>query len=186
MKKLLIIIISVFITVGFCSCGNDSEITVDDGMKLAGAQAGNGAVAYSFTYPEEWEMVRNDGVIEIQYDCDDSALVARYATITVLAFDSDLSAKEYWTTRENEHKELFKDYTLIETQEYDTQEEYIDDAPAYGVKYSGVINETTYISDQIICSRYGTIYLITLVACDSDYESVSNVLGSVTENFVFE
>ncbi|MBR2900886.1 MAG: hypothetical protein IKC39_01435, partial [Clostridia bacterium] len=64
-------------------------------------------------------------------------------------------------------------------------DKYLDDAPALKVKYSSKMNDRTYVSDQIICCRYGEVFLITLVAPEEYYESVSNVIGSVKDNFNF-
>ncbi|MBR6754315.1 MAG: hypothetical protein IKM22_00085 [Clostridia bacterium] len=187
MKRFFIIVLAFLTLLSFASC-NREQTEVTDGMKLAGKDAGNEAVGYSFTYPEEWEIVRNDGVVEIQFDCNPSDAVAEYATLTVLAFtlpQSDMTAKDYWESHKTEVEKAFADFKQLDTVEYNEPDKYLDDAPALKVKYSSKMNDRTYVSDQIICCRYGEVFLITLVAPEEYYESVSNVIGSVKDNFNF-
>ena len=173
----------------FCSCSQESnEVIVGDGLKLAGFEAGNKAVQYSFTYPELWQMIRNDGVIEIQYDCSDSAMYSKYATLTVLTFglsDTAQTAKAYWTEYETQLQNIYKDLTILDTEEYTDKEKYLDDVPALKVKYSGKLNEKTYVNEQIIACRYGKVFLITLVVPEEYYETVSNVIEVVKNDFRF-
>jgi hypothetical protein len=188
MKRFLTAALAVLLVFAFCACAKTEEVIVQDGMKLAGVQAGNKAVEYSFTYPEEWEIIRNDGVIEIQLDCDDSQATAVYATLTVLSFglkDASQLAKPYWEEYELQLKGLYKDYKLLDTKEYDTAENYLHDAPALKVKYTGTLNGINYFNEQIICCRGGSVYLITLVVPNEYAERVDGVMKTVKENFKF-
>ncbi len=189
MKKLLILTLTVIMTFTFCSCSSSSdEVIVGDGLKLAGFDAGNKAVEYSFTYPELWSMIRNDGVIEIQFDCDDSAMYAKYATLSVLTFGlSDVSqtAKAYWAERENQLQGIYTDYKLLDSEEYAEADKYLHDVPALKVKYSGKLNNITYINEQIVACRYGKAYLITLVVPEEHYEKVETVMSVVKKDFKF-
>lgn len=189
MKRIILILLALMTVFSFSACGNkDDDITVGEGLKLAGKQAGNEAVEYSFTYPDAWEMCRNDGVIELQFDCDDSAMTARYATISVLSFDLEDStelAKQYWEKHEAELKTVYTDYQLLDTEEFVEDDELLDDAQALKVKYSGKLNDITYLNEQIICCRLGSVYLITLVV-PAEFESkVTDVLDVVKEDFKF-
>ena len=188
MKRFLLIFISCLMVFSLCACDSSDPAVAGEGQKLAGRDAGNEAVQYSFAYPEEWELFRNDGVVEIQYDCNESDAVAEYATITVLGFtlsDSDQTAKEYWAEQKPEAESVFTDFKELDIEEYDTAEKYLDDAPAMKVKYSGKMNDRTYISDQIICCRLGEVYLVTLVVPEEYYDSVSSALMSVKDSFKF-
>ena len=189
MKKLLLIALAVIMTLSFTACsGNSDEIIVEDGLKLAGFDAGNKAVQYSFTYPEAWSLIRNDGVIEIQIDCNESAMYAQYATVSVLTFGlSDVSqtAKAYWTEHEKQLQGIYTEYKLLDTKEYSDKDKYLDDVPALKGKYSGKLNEKVYINEQIVACRYGNVYLITLVVPEEHYENVSTVIESIKQNFRF-
>jgi hypothetical protein len=189
MKKLLILALTLIMTFCFCSCSNQGdEIIVGDGLKLAGLDAGNKAVEYSFTYPENWSMIRNDGVIEIQFDCDDSSMYAKYATVSVLTFglsDATQTAKAYWTDHEKQLQSIYSDFKLLDTKEYTEKDDLLDGTPALKVKYSGSLNEKVYINEQIVACRYGKVFLITLVVPEESYEKVENVIDVVKKNFKF-
>lgn len=189
MKKLLILALTLIMTFSFCSCSNQGdEIIVGDGLKLAGLDAGNKAVEYSFTYPENWSMIRNDGVIEIQFDCNESAMYAEYATLSVLTFgldDASKTAKAYWTDHEKQLQGIYTDYKLLDTEEYAEKDKYLDDVPALKVKYSGKINDITYVNEQIVACRYGKVFLITLVVPENGVEKVEGVMDVIKKDFKF-
>ena len=189
MKKTLIIVLTFIMLLAFCACSDDSgEIIVAQGLKLAGNQAGNQAVEYSFTYPEEWSLIRNDGVIEIQYDCNESNMYAQYATVSVLSFslqDPTTAAKPYWTEHEKQLQTIYTDYKLLDTKEYTEDKDLLDDVPALKVKYSGKINEITYVNEQIIACREGQVYLITLVVPEESYEKVEYTMDTIRSEFTF-
>lgn len=184
MKRFLIILLALVSTLSLFACGSNEELIAEDGKKLAGRQDGNNAVYYSFTYPEEWDMIRNDGIIELQKDCNESDAVAEYATITTLVYtlsDSNQLAKQYWEEQKPEHEKLFEDY-----KELDTAETELGGTVAYKVKYSGKMNGRTYVSEQIICCRLGEVFLVTLVAPENYHDGVSPALQAIRESFIFE
>lgn len=189
MKKYIAIFLLVFTLFTLVSCKENNEIELGEGLKLAGYQAGNKAVQYSFTYPDTWELCRNDGVIEIQFDCDESATTAKFATISVLAFDlEDPSqlAKDYWESHEEDIKSVYTDYKLLDTEELVDDGKKLGNTVALKVKYSGTLNGISYFNEQIICCRSGSVYLVTLVV-PSEYESkVVDVLETVRKDFIFE
>ncbi len=183
MKRFLIILTALVMMVSMVSCGNSEEVVAQDGQKIAGRDAGNEAVAYSFAYPEEWEIARNDGVVEIQFDCNASDAIAEYATMTVLGFslsDSNVGAKDYWEEHKKEVESVFDDFELL-----DTEETELDGTIAYKVKYSCTMNERTHISEQIICCRFGEVYLVTLVSPEEYHDDVKDMLKTVRESFRF-
>lgn len=188
MKRFIILALAFIMTFGFCACSDSEEIFVAQGLKLAGFDAGNKAVNYSFTYPEEWSIIRNDGVVEIQFDCDESAMYAKYATVSVLSFtlqDASQAAKPYWTEHEKQLRTIYTDYKLLDTKEYVEDKDLLDDVPALKVKYSGKINDKTYLNEQIIACREGQVYLITLVVPEESYEKVETVIETVKKDFKF-
>ena len=63
MKRFLALLMASLMLLTLAACNKTDEIAVGDGMKLAGRSAGNEAVEYSFQYPEEWTLIRNDGVV---------------------------------------------------------------------------------------------------------------------------
>lgn len=171
------------------ACNKTDEIAVGDGMKLAGRSAGNEAVEYSFQYPEEWTLIRNDGVVEIQYDCNKSDAVAVYANLAVLSFtlkDSNETAKQNWEGYQEEIKSVYSDYTLLDVEEYNEKDNYLDDAPALKVKYKGTLGGLEYLVEQIICCRYGSVYYITLTVPNEYASEIDGVMKSVKQSFEFQ
>ena len=189
MKKLLMIILSALMLVSLCACGGSDEYVVANGMKLAGKDAGNNAVDFNFTYPEDWSIIRNDGVVEIQYDCDESAMYQRFATVSVLTFslkDANQTALSYWTEYEEQLKGVYTDYKAPEKIiELNEEGKYLDDTPAIRAMYSGKLNNETYSCDQVIACRYGKVYLITMVVPSEHYEKVTTVMDTVIKDFDF-
>lgn len=172
MKRFLILAIAALMCFSFCGCNKD-------------IQALNEAVGYNFDIPEEWETVRSDGVIELRYDCNKSDLVAEYATITVLTFNlgeerNDWGAKNYW----EEYKADVEG--LGEYKEIDYKEITLDDSPAVKVKYSYKPAEKTYVSEQVICCRYGEVFLLTLTTPEEYTEDTDGVMAAVLETFKFK
>lgn len=184
MKRFLIFVLAIATLFSFCACSNNDEYIVEDGLKLAGKQAGNNGVDYTFTYPEEWTMIRNDGVIELQYDCNKSDMLAEYATITTLVFklsESGMGAKDYWDSQKPEHEKLFQEY-----KDLDEKETELGGTIALKVKYSGKMKDRIYVSEQIICCRGSQVFLVTLVAPEEYHDSVSSALEAVRKNFKYE
>lgn len=188
MKRFILVLLALCFVFALCACNKEDETIVQDGMKLAGREAGNQAVDFNFTYPEAWELIRNDGVVELQLDCDDSAATAQYATLTVLTFslyDPNQSAKAYWAEYEKDVSALYKDYKLLDTEEYNEADKYLDDAPALKVKYQGALNGKSYVNEQLICCRYGKVYIITAVVPEEFSDKILGVMASVKANFNF-
>lgn len=187
MKRLLALLICIISVFSFCACADNSNVT-PDGMKVAGRDDGNDAVQYSFYYPQEWELVRNSGTIELKFDCNESTAVAEYATISVVAFelsgdDTEMTARQYWNDKYKSEVEGL--YDNFESENTEGEEIALDEIPAVEVKYTGDINDHKYYCDQVICVRYGTVYLITLVVPDENKEHVEAALDTVIKDFKF-
>ncbi len=188
MKRFLLILTALMLAVSLCACGNDNQSIAADGQLVAGVLAGNNAVDYSFAYPEEWSLARNDGTIELQFDYNPSDSYANYATYTVLAFtlsDTNQTVKEYWDSQKERVEGTFSDYKELDIEEYDTPETGLDDSPAMKVKYSFKHLDMTYISEQIICVRMGSVYLLTLTVPEDGYDYSSSIITAVKDSFVF-
>ncbi len=197
MKKFIIILAALAMTFTATACskaddvtldngGKIKEVMADEGKKLAGLEAGNEAVAYTFCYPEEWTMIRNTATIELQLDCNESDRYAEYATVTALTFDlnSDeihMGAKDYWEKYKSDHEAIFKDFKQL-----DTKEVKLGDEAAYKVKYTGKINDNKYVSEQIICCKAGSVYLVTLVSPEKYHDDINDVLSVIADSFEFK
>ncbi len=188
MKKVLLVVISALILFSFCACGSDEQVT-PDGMKVAGRDNGNDAVQYTFFYPETWEIVRDTATIEIKFDCNESTAIAEYATISVVGFeltgdDAELTARQYWNDKyKSEVKGLYDNF---EIEKEDGEEISLDETPAIELSYTGDLNGHKYYCNQVICVRYGTAYLITLVVPDENKDKVAGALDTVVKDFKFD
>ncbi len=188
MKRLLALLICIISIFSFCACEDNANVT-PDGLKVAGKDGGNDAVQYTFFYPEEWEIVRDTGTIELKFDCNQSTAVAEYATISVVAFelsgnDVEMTALDYWNEKYKSEVEGLYDNFEIENE--NGEELSLDETPAVELIYSGDINEHKYYCEQVICIRYGTVYIITLVVPDENKEFVADALDVVIKDFKFE
>ena len=189
MKRFILILTALVLAVSFCGCDKNDQSIAADGQLVAGVLAGNDAVDYSFAYPEEWSLVRNDGTIELQFDYNLSDSYANYATYTVLAFslsDTTQTVKSYWESQKERVVGTLSDYKELDVEEYDTPETYLDDSPAMKVKYSFKHLDMTYISEQIICVRMGSVYLLTLTVPEEGYSYSSSIISAVKDSFLFK
>ena len=205
-KKIIATALAAVSALLLASCGNGPVISDEDGRTIAGRQAGNEAVDYSFAYPKEWELGRNDGVIAIRLDCNESDAVAEYASINVLEFtlaDANTGARDYWNGYKKDLAETLKDFTVLgaptetagsadesaaaeaSAPAAEGEEIKLGGTVALKVRYSGRVTEKTYLYDQIICCRNGTVYMITFTATNDDYPKAKPALDVVAETFVF-
>ena len=201
--RITALIILVIMALSLAACTEGSDVNPEENQALAGRQAGNEAVYYSFAYPNDWELSENDGSIAIRIDCDSSSATARYASINVLSFelsDTNTGARDYWNSYKKDLAAIMQDFTVLGGTEAETLEGEegevseqpdgeaieLDGTVALRVKYSGKYTENTYIYDQVICCRNGTVYLLTLCALNADFDSVKPSFETVIDTFVFE
>lgn len=183
MKKTLLLLLSLALLFALASCGSSSGESVEDGKSVAGYDAGNKAVDYSFVYPDTWQISENTGVVAIRRDCDDSDATARYASISVMAFtleDSDQGAKQYWESYQKDIEKTCSDFKILNEDEIT-----LGNTVALRAKYTGSLTETVYTFNQVVCIRNGSVYLVTLTAVESDYETVFPDFETVCSGFSF-
>lgn len=202
MKKTIAAILILLLALASLTACGGQKIDETEGRKIAGKQAGNDAVDYSFAYPEEWELGDNNGMVSIRLDCNKSDAIAQYASINVTTFslaDSNTGARDYWNKYKKDVAENLKDFTMLgssgggESGEAGSsaaaaaegEEIKLGGTPALKVRYSARVTEKTYLFDQIICCRNGAVYIITFTATNDDYETAKPALDVLQETFVF-
>lgn len=188
MKRFFALLICILTVFSFCACEDNANVT-PDGKKVAGRDDGNDAVQYTFFYPENWEMVRNSATIELKLDCNQSSGLTQYATISVVGFeltgdDIEMTARQYWNDKYIEEVKGLYDNFEMENEE--GEELSLDEVPALGIEYKGEVAGTAYYCEQVICIRYGTVYIISLVVPDGNQEQVEGALDTVVKDFKFE
>ena len=181
-----------------CACTGrgieNSENTV-----IAGRQAGNEAVEYSFAYPDDWELAENSGIILIRKDTDLSDQYARYASLNVLTFtlsDASAGAYDYWKSYKEMLAETYKDFELIggpEKEESgsgadgrDGEEINLGDTVARKVRFAASVTDVKYLYEQVICCRNGYVYIITFTSTNDDYDKIKDVMDTVLGTFTFD
>ena len=145
----------------------------------------NEAVDYTFCYDESWELDRSDGMVGIKYNVAGGSAIA-YASISVMSFtlsDSDAGANNYWDTYRADLVDLYGDRISFES-EKDACE--LDKTPANRNHYTLQLSDKTYTYEQVICVRYGVVYLITLTTPEGSYESTVDCFNTVIETFAFQ
>ena len=125
----------------------------------------------------------------MKFDCNESSSRAEYATVSVVAFeltgdDVEMTAREYWNDKYIEEVKGLYDNFEIESEE--GKELSLDEVPALEIEYTGEIVDTKYYCNQVICIRYGTVYIISLVAPDGNQEQVEGALDTIINDFKFE
>lgn len=207
LKRITALLLALAALAALTACGG-KKIDEAANRRIAGKQAGNNAVDYSFAYPEEWELGDNDGVVSIRLDCNKSDAIAQYASINVLTFtlsDSSVGARDYWNGYKKDLAATLTDFTVLngsaapeavsgessaaaaETSKpaADGSEITLGGTVALKVRYSGKLTEKTYLFDQIICCRNGAVYIVTLTATNDDYDTAKSALDVVVQTFVF-
>lgn len=204
LKRITALLLALAALAAFTACGGR---TVEEAAnrKIAGKQAGNDAVDFSFAYPEEWELGDNDGRVSIRLDCNKSDAIAQYASISVTTFtlsDSSVGARDYWNGYKKDLAATLTDFTVLNesaaaetsaaetsaetgTPSADGKEITLGGTVALKVRYSGKVTERTYLFDQIICCRNGAVYLVTFTATNDDYDTAKSALDVVQQTFVF-
>jgi hypothetical protein len=188
MKRAFLILLAALMCILLCACGN-GEVVAPDGKRVAGKAAGNEVTQYSFCYPEQWELIRNSGTIELKFDCNESEAVAEYATISVVGFDlagedAELTSKQYWNNKHKAELEgLYTDFAILNGEGDEIE---LGGTVALEMHYSGKISDRGYYNEQIICCRYGSVYLVTLVVPEEHKDKVADALESVVAEFEFD
>lgn len=145
----------------------------------------NEAVDYTFCYDETWELDRSDGMVGIKYNVAGGSSIA-YASISVMSFtlsDSSAGANNYWDTYRADLVDLYGERIAFETEKAECT---LNSIPANRNHYTLQLSDSTYTYEQVICIRYGVVYLITLTAPEGGYESTIDCFNTVIETFAFQ
>ncbi len=147
------------------------------------AQAGyeiteNDYVDYTFEYPEDWELIRNDGMIAVKAP-------EGSVTISSTSFEPDdptMLAQEYWEGYFESFKETFGGTVSVITEE----ETKLGDAAAKYVTYTATVVGSDYQFTQVTAIRNGTAYTLTYTATPDTHESYLPALTHAVTSFKFE
>lgn len=138
----------------------------------------NQFVDYTFEYPEDWQLIRNDAMIAVK---PENANVSLSCTI----FEPDNPAmlvNEYWDGYFKTYKETFGDKLEIISDE----ETVLCDVPAKDITYTSEIVGDTYTFNQIVAVRNGTVYTLTYTAKPDEFDTYKSAVTHAVTSFRFK
>lgn len=162
-----------------CSC----LLLSSCGEKYTEASSGysiteNQFVDYTFEYPEDWEVVRNDGMIAIKPENADVSL-----SCTIFEPDDpSMLVNEYWDGYFRTYKETFGDKVEVVSEE----ETVLHDVPAKDITYKSEIVGENFTFNQIVAVRNGTVYTLTYTAKPEDFDTYKSALTHAITSFRFK
>ena len=175
---LLIILLSSAV---FSSCQISTEpSSAPEGCK----KAANEAVDFAFYYKDTWTLDRTDGMLSVKYNVGNS-LSQQYATISAQAFnlaDTSQGANDYWDRYKTELQAAYGTLVSFQNEKLETK---LGGVIANRNRYTIVMSDVSYLFDQVLCVRYGNVYIVTLCAPESNYQSVVDGFDTVVSSFRF-
>ncbi len=155
------------------SCGNKQSVATG-GFSVTENQF----VDYTFEYPEDWKLIRNDGMIAIKPDNDNVSL-----SCTIFEPDNpSMLVNEYWDGYFKTYKETFGDKVEVVSEE----ETVLHDVPAKDITYTSEIVGESYTFNQVVAIRNGTVYTLTYTAKPDDFDTYKSALTHAVTSFRFK
>lgn len=171
-------------TLALSSCNSEEEQTdIPEGCLLAG----NDAVDYTFCYLNTWELDRNDGMIGVKFNVGKQGTLA-YASVGVSAFtleDSSMLANAYWDEiNKPDLLDLYGEEKLNFVSEKVPAK--LGGVEANRNRYTLRLSDITYTFEQVICIRYGVVYLVTYTVPEAAYDAAVDGFEKIIETFTFK
>lgn len=199
MKKMIAAVLLLCVLM-MASCSNETDTDAPEGtLKFE-----NDIVDYTFCYPDTWRVASENGISSVEY----TSANGHTAKVSVMAFDTDAdSATEYWETYKKDIAATFNMDPALDESRQDTasdeseqntasdkkdpyymSEVKLDGVSALKVAYTASYgaSENLYRFDQVICIRYGTVYIITFSSLNDDYVLYSSGMDKVITYFKFK
>ncbi len=173
MKRIIAIILATLMLTALTSCGNKGDVTVPDGMKLASGEA----ASYTLFIPEDWVIDMQTGATTAHVSAGDMS------NVSVMVWDlehSDDTVEKWWEVNVESLKIAFTDFAEVSSGEcklggYDAME-YI---------YTAKLGGTEYKYRQIASVRGGAVYVMTYTAVPSVFDTHTEEVDSIAENFKY-
>lgn len=178
MKKTALILAAVMLLITFTSCSK-TESDIPEGMALLD----NEAVDYYFYYPKEWAADRNDGMVSAYVSEKDRSNVS----VTTFAASADVTSVEGYltmgdTTYFDHMRETFPDLEMLS----DGEETSLGGVPAKQYVFTATIAGDAYKFRQVIAYRYGYIYILTYTSTKDGFDTHTDEVNSVIQEFKFK
>jgi len=131
---------------------------------------------FTLDCPSDWDISYTSGMLSA-YDTEDKANVTAYAFDT----QTEMGADDYWEQYKNQYEGTFS--TMNVTQKEETT---LSGVIARHVFYTVDMGEDSFNCQTVICSRYGSIYMLTFTASPDTYENHTDEFKKMIESFRFD
>lgn len=187
MKKLKASVIfasMILVLIALASCSVEKAYPgAPDGMRPLN-EGDEGAIIY---VPSSWSVETSTGIPTGYYSAKDRSMIT-LMTVTPDKLNGT-TAPEYWESYKETFSSSLKDFQIVKSE--DAQKDYITriiaDAPAYIYDFTATISGLEYKFRQavFINSSTGNLYIITYSSSIETFDSHTETLKEVYENFKF-
>lgn len=179
-----------------CSCSEEPNKGTSENYEIANVKTegnkltDNKYVEYTFEYPKDWAVLRNDGMISVQSDEDNPN---ERVTISCTAVDSripDITVNDYWYGKDGQpgyYKQMqetiggdFKEISKKEVKLGNTG------APALRVTYNAKVADKTYKISQVVSVISGSVYTFTYTALPERFDHWEAAFTHAVTSFQFK
>ena len=179
-KRILSALLLLTVLATAAACRTALPTDVPQGYKEAASEA----LDFAFYFKDTWELDRTDGMLSIKYNVGNN-VSKQYATVSAQAFslqDSEMGANDYWDSYKGQMQSAYGSMITFQNEKLETS---LGGVVANRNRYTIVMEEIPFLFEQVICVRYGNVYLVTLTAPESRYQDVVDGFDAVITHFRF-
>lgn len=176
MKKNIIIYAVALILAVFCtSCSKNTEDVTPDGMKKASSDE---LAGYSFYVPQDWTVDMQTAATRAY--CSKSDI----SSVSVMAWEleyTDSTVSDWWDVNVKELQQVFPDYS-----EESIDQTTLDGSQAVRYVYTASSGANKFKFMQTAAVKDGAVYVVTYSALEDVYDSHTEEVYTMLENFRFD
>jgi len=170
----IILAISLIFSVLACSCGEQSEVEIPDGYKIASADSAD----YYFFVPETWTVDINSAATSAYVSSTDAAAVS---VMTWSSTNSDATLEDWWNSFTADFEKVYDDFS-VESEE----NTLVNGKTAYSVVFTGKIGEDVHKFRQVSTINGSIIYVLTYTNNDVNFDEHTEDFQGIIDNFLFK
>lgn len=130
---------------------------------------------FEFDIPDDWTASYTDGMLSA-YDTQDNTNVSAYAFDT----QKEMGADDYWEVYKAQYEKTFSTMNVTKT-----EETTLSGVIARHVFYTVDMGLDSFNCQTVICSRYGSIYMLTFTSSPDNYENHTDEFERIISSFSF-
>ena len=177
MKKVLIFFIVMSLCFIFVSCGNNDDVTVPSGYKIASNES---VPDYVLIVPNKWVVETQTGTTTAYLKDElSSAVIATLSATFTVPENADVTLDTYFDSYSEEFAKIFGDAAP------EVSTTVLDGEPARRYVFSADFNGVEYTFWQEICMRQGRFYTLTFSAPTPYYDKFSSNMIDILNLFKF-